>query len=408
MTMKLKSGFGKAIQALAVLTTAIWTSPIYAQSTSVVTIPVNQETLVKYTDGTFRVDLLAELKKIQPATVNFEIQMIRFEAQTNVGGAQGLLRINNEYITGTPIETDPDLYGQSEPAAFQRFELKNNERAVIKSAFFVLNTGSQIRVRNLEVTLGPVQEVQIFGRYADSQVSAVGGGSVEVGDARPASTTLESIFANYYGFDEATQATLAQAQAEKEAASAAELAAQQAASMERLRQEEALREQLRYGIRLAQNGDLNSAQQTLSQGEGYLRQQSQNEMGGLGFLLKDEVIEYVAQLRQIVNQKEQAVRVQQQQIAQQQEALRRAEQQRIQSRPQPNFSAKVKCVKAKKAKVGNKKEFCIGEYVAGVWPDHNPPQIIDIDQRTKNLIVLFDYTNQPLNVSVESFPDHRR
>lgn len=116
---------------------------------------------------------------------------------------------------------------------------------------------------------------------------------------------------------------------------------------------------------------------------------------------------YIAQLQTLLTSK-------------QEEAFRIAEAERLRkdrerrafeaARPRPNYAAKDQCLKAKKKKaVGSKpkKEFCIGEYLPGVFSYPRTAQIIDIDKRAKNLIIVFDNSNDLVSYPIDSLPNAR-
>ncbi len=156
-------------------------SPIIslAQSTQSVMVPVNTQTVQVTADRVnAQIDLLKEIRKQKPAlnsVSSIDIQMISFEAKSGIGGGVVYLKINQGMTNYVVVETDPDLFSSSDARSFQRFELKNNDRARISSAAVFMPQYTNLRLNNLVVTLGSAQEPAVFGRYVDDVVRQIGG-----------------------------------------------------------------------------------------------------------------------------------------------------------------------------------------------------------------------------------------
>lgn len=233
--MKNKSNLIWSCLSLAALTSLIVPSMAVAQSTTSVMIPITNQ-MVERTNNpdVLRINLINEARKANPALKaipNLEVQMVRIEAKSGIGGSQVFLRVNNEIMDSQVIDTDPDQVNSGDPATFQRVELKNIDRSVINEASFLIQSWTNFRLRSLELILGQVQEPVIFGRYADEQANIIGGANSGVGtqaDAnpevvRPADEALSTIYTKYYL---GNQAVLdAQAAAQAAAQNAAQVAA---------------------------------------------------------------------------------------------------------------------------------------------------------------------------------------
>ena len=203
MTKAILKNIGGAALALMVAPSLVW-----AQATSSVFIPITNQIFEKLAgDDMARINLIREVQKANPslrAVSNLEIQMLRLEVKSGVGGAQVFLRINNEMMDSRVVETDPDKLESAEPNSFEKMELKNIDRSPMTEASFVIQAFSNIRIRSLEVILGAVQEPVVFGHYADAQISQIGGavtvseteGSSE--SVRPNADTVNAIFSRYY------------------------------------------------------------------------------------------------------------------------------------------------------------------------------------------------------------------
>lgn len=181
----------------------------FAQSTVSVFIPINPKNFEKMMgDDMARLNLLNEAKKLNPAlksVPNLEVQMIRLEAKSGMGGAQVFLRINNKMVDSQSVETNPDILETAYD--FQRVELKNIDRALVNEASLVIQSFSNIRLQSLELVMGPVQEPVVFGRYADDQIANIGGvvnaseteGNID--DVRPSAEVIAAITDRYYHQD---------------------------------------------------------------------------------------------------------------------------------------------------------------------------------------------------------------
>jgi hypothetical protein len=222
-------------------------------------------------------------------------------------------------------------------------------------------------------------------------------------DMRPTAEALAAIYGTYYGTGE--NVTTVQTEPTVEPVPQVQPEQQQDNSYEARN----LRSAMADGFLAAQAGDLATVSSYLSQARNYYRSQKSNAFGGQ-ILIEEEVLQYIARLERLYDDKAFATRDQENRERLAREQQERQNRQKINQtggRPQIKDSAPVQCLKTKKKKVGGKKEFCIGDFVSGVWPNYNPPQIIDIDASSKNITLLFDYTNQPLVMSVESIPDAR-
>jgi hypothetical protein len=378
-----------------------------AQATNSIVLQVRPQALQKQIDGSQQLDIIAELRKANPNldAASLEIQMLEVDAKSNIGGAQIFLRINNQFVASSVIETDPDQFFTEDINSYGRFELKNIERAQINSAILQIQNSANVKLKSIQVILGAVQEPAVFGRYAQDQAEVVGGADMDNPDRdmRPTAEALAAIYGTYYGTGE--NVTTVQTEPTVEPVPQVQPEQQQNNSYEARN----LRSAMADGFLAAQAGDLATVSSYLSQARSYYRNQKSNAFGGQ-ILIEEEVLQYIARLERLYDDKAFATRDQENRERLAREQQERQNRQKINQsggRPQINDSAPVQCVKTKKKKVGGKKEFCIGDFVSGVWPNYNPPQIIDIDASSKNITLLFDYTNQPLVMSVESIPDAR-
>lgn len=179
-------------------------SPLMAwsQSSSSLMIPVNDRTIQRSSVFS-QMDLLKEIGKLKPALRNssdIEIQMVRIEAKSNLGGGQIFLKINSDLVASAVVETNPDNFSSSDPRTFERFELKNIDRSRLSAASLQIQNLESLKIKSVEVILGSVQEPVIFGRYADQQAQLIGGAAVNDNrDTRPSGTAVAKIYANYYG-----------------------------------------------------------------------------------------------------------------------------------------------------------------------------------------------------------------
>lgn len=385
----MKKYFNKIALGLALLAPAI----SWAQSTNSVNLMITNESIKKISEGIFNIDLIAEIKKVRPAAGIIEIQMIRVDAKAGIGGAQLTLKINNQGNDTMVVDTDPDQYNVEAASTYRRYELRNMDRSVIRSA--VLTIQNPVKIKSIEVFIGAAQEPAVFGRYASNAAAAIGGGSGS-DNTRPTDEAILAITATYYGTDEAS--VLAQQQAQAEASAKAEAA--------RLRDTKAMeiRNWISNGILSATYGNEYTIRNKLSEAQNYYNDQ---RWTGEPILLEGEILNYIAQLQTLLTSK-------------QEEAFRIAEAERLRkdrerrafeaARPRPNYAAKDQCLKAKKKKaVGSKpkKEFCIGEYLPGAFSYPRTAQIIDIDKRAKNLIIVFDNSNDLVSYPIDSLPNAR-
>jgi hypothetical protein len=193
------------IAALSFLVTFAIGLMARAQATNTLTLALTQKSFeVSTSDDTARVDLLKEIKKINPAAVTsgqLELQMLRVKAKTGIGGAQFFLRINNDFVDSQSLETDPDQFATPDLASAGRVELKNIERDQIKEASLIIQAYSNSKVLAVEVVLGPVTEVAILGHYADEQVQMIGSTETEEAQGvvlKPTADALANIQTKYY------------------------------------------------------------------------------------------------------------------------------------------------------------------------------------------------------------------
>jgi hypothetical protein len=179
-------------------------SPMMAlsQATSSLLIPVTNQTVQMLAGNNAQIDLLKEARKLKPAlnsVSNIEIQMLRLEAKSNVGGAQVFLKINNGFVASAVVETNPDQFLSSDPRSFERFELKNIDRTRISTASLQIQNIKSLRMKSLEIIFGSVQEATVFGNYATQQINQVGGALLNDNrDVRPSRSAVSTIMANYY------------------------------------------------------------------------------------------------------------------------------------------------------------------------------------------------------------------
>lgn len=235
---KMTSSFSK-LKGLAVMLTLVVPALTWAQATNSVMINVTKDMIKAQVDGSKAIDLIAEIRKQRPALSSqaIELQMLRVQAKSNIGGAQLLLKINNDFVASAVVETDPDQFSVDDDRSYGTFELKNIDRSKINSASLQLQIESNIKVKSIEIVLGAVQEPAIFGRYAQDQATVIGGvDDSEERDMRPTDAAVAAIYGTYYGNDE--DVILAQQQAQAEAAAKAE--------QERIQQETLQRQQQYY------------------------------------------------------------------------------------------------------------------------------------------------------------------
>ena len=98
--MKQISNTLRSLTSLAVGLAILSPALSWGQASNSVMIPLSSQVLRKQIDGSQQLDLLTELKKARPALASsvIEIQMVRLEAKTNIGGAQVFLKFNNELL----------------------------------------------------------------------------------------------------------------------------------------------------------------------------------------------------------------------------------------------------------------------------------------------------------------------
>lgn len=397
-TLKMQS---KKLWTGIALGMVLWAPTLtWAQASNSVNLSISNESFLKQAEGVFNIDLLAEIRKVSPASTSVEIQMIRVDAKAGLGGAQLVLKINNQGNDTQVVDTDPAQYNVDDASTFKRYELKNMDRTTIRSA--VLAIQNVVKIKSIEVVLGTAQDVTIMGRYVQDAAAVIGGGS-DNADTRPTTQAQSEILANYYGADDASIQALQQAQQKPAVTTQVQtqvpVTTDPVDSYWATQKKAEIRQWIADGLYKAQRDDVSTSREYLSYATSYL---SELRLSGTQILLEDEIVAYINQLKSIVTQKEQAYNVAQAakvRQTQQQAAVAAA-------RPKVNYNAPVKCLKAAKKKaIGNKKEFCIGEFLPGLYPQHNAPQIIDIDKRANALIILFDYSNQPMSYPVDSLPN---
>ncbi len=389
----MKKYFNKIALGLALLSPAM----SWSQSTNSINLSITNESFQKLAGGVFNIDLLAEIKKVRPVGA-IEIQMIRVDAKASLGGAQMVLKINNQGNDTVVVETDPDQFNVETASTYRRYELRNMDRSIIRSA--VLSIQNIVKVKSIEVVLGAAQEPAVFGRYATDAASAIGA-SYGSDDTRPTDQALSEITASYYGTDEASVLAQQQAQAQASAKAIAEAEAARIAE-EEIRN---TRSNMAAILNRARGEDAYSVRYYLQDALRFYRDQAalSNPVIPLS-----EISDYYSSLQALLSQKEYEENERARQLALQKEAERRAFEA---ARPRPNYAAKDQCLKAKKKKaVGPKpkKEFCIGEYLPGVFSaSAGQAQIIDIDKRGKNLIILFDNSNDLTSYPIDNLPNAR-
>ena len=100
----------------------------WSQATSSLLIPLNNQTIQRVDNYNSKIDLLKEARLLKPAlknVSNIEIQMVRVEAKSGVGGAQIFLKVNNDLVAAAAVETNPDLFSSTDVRSFEKFELKS-------------------------------------------------------------------------------------------------------------------------------------------------------------------------------------------------------------------------------------------------------------------------------------------
>lgn len=177
---------------------------VFAQSTSTLDIAIDRQSIQILDDGDGRINLLAEALKQYPTLKTsgpLEISTVRLDGRSGVGGAQVFLRINNNVVDGVVIETNSDLQDKTD-TEYKKFELKNIDRSPLTEASLHLQSGANMRIKNIQIVLGSPQEPAIFGHYADQQVSQIGGGVADSSDEPTQAPTPEQVAAvmeRYYG-----------------------------------------------------------------------------------------------------------------------------------------------------------------------------------------------------------------
>ncbi len=165
----------------------------YAQATKSVTLSPVRTNFQQMPGRLVGMDLIKKIKEINPSmAMSLEIQLVKVEAKSGIGGSQVLLRINRQMVDSVVVETDP---GKDSDIA--RVELRNITRGDLSDAFLVIQNYNNIRISNIEVILGPVAEVTVMGRYADDQANRIGGVNDDQ-DTKPSADTIAAIRARYY------------------------------------------------------------------------------------------------------------------------------------------------------------------------------------------------------------------
>lgn len=172
----------------------------FAQATSSVMIPFNNKSVQVINADLAQIDLIKEIGLMKPALKArpIEIQMLRVEAKSSLGGAQIFLKINSDFMASAVVETNPDDFLSADLRTFSKFELKNIDRTAISAAAMVMQNFKSLKVNSIEVIMGAVQEPAVFGRYAQQQIETVGGLS-ENRSVKPTAQAIQEIRAKHYG-----------------------------------------------------------------------------------------------------------------------------------------------------------------------------------------------------------------
>lgn len=169
------------------LLTGLLASPVVHAQERVYTLQVNEQNLPKIESAEGRpmrgMDLFAELQRqfpqaLRAGEVVTEFRSVRLEAKSRVGGGQ----VNLQVVVGQEIlhtdvqriETDAATYNSDD--GFQQVELFNSEAQVNGARLMILNP---VRIRTLQVVLGPVKPVVVLGTYGGFSVAKIAGGQAE-------------------------------------------------------------------------------------------------------------------------------------------------------------------------------------------------------------------------------------
>jgi hypothetical protein len=190
--MKTQNTFSKKIFA-ATLALGILPLLAHAQATRSVQLSPVRTNFQMMNGNLVGMDLIKKIREVDAnLAVALEIQMVKVEARSGVGGSQLLLRINNQMVDSVVVETNPDQEND-----IQRSELRNITRSDLNDAMLVVQNYNNIKISRIEVILGPVAEVTVMGRYANDQANRIGGVN-DNQDVKPDDSTVATILQKYY------------------------------------------------------------------------------------------------------------------------------------------------------------------------------------------------------------------